>query len=153
MISDQLQNKTGTYIVWLHLERDTWIRTGSLGLIAFKAGFYAYAGSAFGPGGIRARLGRHFKSSKTRRWHIDYLRAACSVQEAWVSYDEQRLEHRWAQVLMGMRGARLPAARFGASDCECAAHLVRFSRIPSLRRFVEGGQQAGVAVERIKPDL
>ena len=153
MLSHQLQSKTGTYVIWLQLGSERQIQVGRLGKVILKPGYYAYVGSAFGPGGVHARLGRHFKTHKKKRWHIDYLRAVCSVREAWVSYDKQRLEHRWADRLMGLKGAWLPAARFGASDCSCAAHLIGFARLPSLQRFLEGMEHTDLAVERIKPEL
>ena len=36
-------------------------------------GHYLYAGSAYGPGGIRARAARHLRRDKSRRWHVDWL--------------------------------------------------------------------------------
>ncbi|BES82251.1 hypothetical protein PABY_18180 [Pyrodictium abyssi] len=40
-------------------------------------GAYAYVGSAWGPGGLRARLCRHLYGRRGRmHWHIDYLAAA-----------------------------------------------------------------------------
>src|SRR5690606_27361384 len=38
-----------------------------------SAGQYIYAGSAHGPGGIDARLRRHFRREKTLHWHVDRL--------------------------------------------------------------------------------
>ena len=149
----KLQSKTGSYIVWLQLDSDRRIRVGRLGDITFKAGHYAYVGSAFGPGGVRARLGRHFKCHKKKRWHIDYLRAVSTVREAWVSYDDRRLEHHWADTLTGLKDAWLPVARFGSSDCDCKAHLTGFARPLSLRRFIDCAGYEDLAVERIKPDL
>jgi len=132
-----LRPVAGTYIVWLYLDRARRIRVGSLGVVTFEPGHYAYVGSAFGPGGIRARLGRHFRRHKKTRWHIDYLSRVGLIQAAWVSYGSQRLEHHWAGVLQGLPGARLPVARFGASDCRCRTHLTGFSNPLSLKVFME----------------
>jgi Uri superfamily endonuclease len=136
-VEQVLQPQGGTYIVWLNLQRARRIRVGSLGVIAFKVGHYAYVGSAFGPGGIRARLGRHFRRRKKMRWHIDYLISVSQVQGAWVAYGSQRLEHHWAGVLPGLAGAWLPVAGFGASDCHCETHLTGFSKLPPLNIFME----------------
>jgi Uri superfamily endonuclease len=137
-------------MVWLYLHRARRIRVGSLGVIVFEPGHYAYVGSAFGPGGIRARLGRHFRRHKKTRWHIDYLSGVSQVQGAWVSYGSQRLEHHWAGVLQGLAGAWPPIARFGASDCRCRTHLTGFSKPPSLKVFMEiAGAQPG-SVVRVK---
>ena len=127
----------GTYILWLHLEEPKRLRIGRLGVIAFDPGHYAYVGSAFGPGGIRARVGRHLRREKKKRWHIDYLNSASQPGGAWICYGDPPLEHRWARVLSSLTGAWLPAAGFGASDCRCPSHLIGFSKPPSLRIFLE----------------
>ena len=49
------------------------------GKLTLAAGQYAYVGSAHGPGGLRARVGRHLRAEKPLHWHIDYLTAALPV--------------------------------------------------------------------------
>ncbi len=136
--------------MWLYLYRAGHIRVGSLGVVAFEPGHYAYVGSAFGPGGIRARLGRHFRRDKKTRWHIDYLSSVSQVQGAWVSYGSQRLEHHWAGVLQGLPGAWLPVARFGSSDCHCETHLTGFAKPLSLKVFMENADLSSRSVVRVK---
>ena len=46
---------------------------GKLGVLHLLPGIYVYVGSAFGPGGIAARVGRHARCEKT-------LRCTCSGQ-------------------------------------------------------------------------
>ncbi len=145
-----LQPASGTYIVWSYLPAARRIRVGSLGEIEFEAGYYGYVGSAFGPGGIRARLGRHFSQRKKTRWHIDYLSRTSRVQGAWISYGSQRLEHYWAGVLQGLPGASLPVARFGASDCHCKAHLVGFLKPPLLKIFMQDTGSPPGSVLRVR---
>lgn len=130
-----LAAKPGTYVLWLWLPQPRTLRVGRLGSAAFAAGYYAYVGSAFGPGGLRSRLGRHWRGGNSLRWHIDYLRQAGRVHSAWVSHDARRLEHAWAEALLALPGARPPLAGFGASDCHCEAHLAGFARRPSLAVF------------------
>jgi len=130
-----LAAQPGTYVLWLWLPQPCILRIGRLGNVALAAGYYAYVGSAFGPGGIRSRLGRHMQGGNRLRWHIDYLRQACRVHSAWVSHDARRLEHAWADALLALPGARPPLAGFGASDCHCEAHLAGFARRPSLAAF------------------
>jgi len=130
-----LTTEAGTYVLWLRLGKGRRIRVGGLGTFPFAAGYYAYVGSAFGPGGLAARLGRHFRPNKSLRWRVDYLRRVSEPCAAWVCYDDTRHEHRWAATLAGLRGAHLPVRRFGSSDCGCASHLVWFPRRPSLRVF------------------
>ncbi|HDI11006.1 MAG TPA: DUF123 domain-containing protein, partial [Candidatus Acetothermia bacterium] len=49
----------GVYVLVVAVERPVKIRVGSLGIVGFAAGTYAYVGSARGPGGIEARVRRH----------------------------------------------------------------------------------------------
>ncbi len=129
---------SGTYILWLCLEEPKRLRIGRLGVFTFEPGHYAYVGSAFGPGGIRARVGRHFRHHhKKKRWHIDYLNSVSQPGGAWICYGDVSFEHRWASVLTALSRAWLPAAGFGASDCRCPTHLIGFSKPPSFRVFLE----------------
>jgi Uri superfamily endonuclease len=128
-------SRSGTYILWLSLEVGTALRVGQLGLIAFDPGVYAYVGSAFGPGGVRSRVGRHCKKDKKLRWHIDYLRRICEVSAAWASYERDCQEHHWFNIMKELPGARVPVTGFGCSDCRCLTHLVWFSQRPPLGLF------------------
>ena len=76
----------GTYLLILRLDRDVvGLPVGKLGALDFSAGYYLYIGSAFGSGGLPARLAYHAKRRKTRRhWHIDYLREHGELEEAWI---------------------------------------------------------------------
>lgn len=118
----------GTYILWLFLKRGVRIEVGRLGTTDFKRGWYAYVGSAFGPGGLAARLGRHLRLSKKQRWHIDYLRASADVREIWYSDASVSQEHIWANALN--RQDTDPILGFGCSDCRCPTHLFFFTRRP-----------------------
>ena len=69
----------GIYLVHLRLAEASLLRIGRFGECIFPAGDYFYAGSAFGPGGLRSRLGRHLRGDGKTRWHIDYLRAVAQV--------------------------------------------------------------------------
>ncbi len=64
----------GTYSLLLYLPRTRLIRVGKLGEFGFANGHYCYVGSAFGPGGLRARLRHHARPAARPHWHIDYLR-------------------------------------------------------------------------------
>lgn len=119
-----LPRAAGTYILVLRARQAGEVQIGRLGLLRMQPGWYLYTGSAFGPGGLRGRLAHHLRPTARPRWHIDYLRAICPVQEIWYAADGQRLEHAWAQSLCAWPGCSLPLAHFGASDCACPAHLV-----------------------------
>jgi Uri superfamily endonuclease len=130
-----MRNLPGTYALILVSSSDRLIEIGKLGPLVLKPGYYAYAGSAFGPGGIKARIAHHARISQRPHWHIDYLRSVLLLDEVWYSYDSEQHEHRWADTFSRLKGANLPIAGFGASDCRCQSHLYLISSKPSVRQF------------------
>ena len=114
-----------------------------------RAGWYVYCGSAFGSGGLRARLGRHAASEKKLHWHVDYLLEVTELREMWVTKDAQRREHDWAALVSGSMQGGLVADGFGSSDCDCPSHLFYFTRRPSYERFAQIAAEMG-PVERIR---
>jgi Uri superfamily endonuclease len=127
----------GTYLLWLYLPQATSLKVGKLWEFDIPTGDYVYLGSAHGPGGLRARLGRHLRGNGKPHWHIDYLRAATQVRGFGYTIHHRGRQPRipmecaWSQKLAALRRAALPDGRivapcFGASDCRsgCAAHLV-----------------------------
>jgi len=127
--------KRGTYALILASSSDRWIEIGKLGKFLIRPGYYVYAGSAFGPGGLKARIAHHVKISQRPHWHIDYLRSILLPHEVWYTYDSEQHEHQWADTFRRLKGATLPIAGFGASDCSCKSHLLLFSTRPSVRLF------------------
>ena len=127
--------RPGTYVVLLASTRRRRVTIGRLGALALRAGCYCYVGSAFGPGGLRARLQHHLDVARRLHWHIDYLRRVTTPTAVWFSDDPQRNECRWAQTLVTLPGADMPLAGFGASDCGCATHLFHFDNVPALDAF------------------
>jgi Uri superfamily endonuclease len=131
LVPEILPAKSGTYVLVLQQAKLAILTIGKAGTFNFAPGYYLYVGSAFGPGGLRARLGRHLTGSATSRWHIDYLRRASTPTAAWYSTSSDRCEHDWAGMLGGPCGYR-PVAGFGASDCDCETHLFYSPQIPLL---------------------
>jgi Uri superfamily endonuclease len=131
-----LPDRPGTYVLVLRLLRPATIGVGQLGRFQFPAGWYAYAGSAQGPGGLQARTSRHLRSNKPLHWHVDYLRADARPIEIWYTVGNRKRECGWAEALSGLPGAAIPVPRFGASDCDCPAHLIHFAAPPDLAAFV-----------------
>lgn len=125
----------GTYALLLRADKAEELEVGALGEMTVRPGAYVYVGSAFGPGGLRARVGRHARGDGALHWHVDYLRAATALEAVWYTHDAERRECTWAAVLRALPGASVPLDGFGASDCNCPAHLVRFAKPPSLERF------------------
>ena len=129
-----LNSTPGTYALILALEAPTELQIGCLGRIQFDAPFYLYFGSAFGPGGLKARITHHLQPARRAHWHIDYLRQEAEVLGAWYSSDRARLECMWANMALTHRGVSL-VPRFGSSDCRCESHLLAVNKRPSLSAF------------------
>jgi Uri superfamily endonuclease len=133
--SNALTSQPGTYALVLDCRSIGTVRIGRLGPAQFRPGFCVYVGSAFGPGGLAARIRHHQQISPRPHWHIDYLRAECDLVEVWFAADGCRQEHTWARTMGRLRGVSVPLARFGSSDCECPTHLFWFRTQPSFPRF------------------
>jgi Uri superfamily endonuclease len=120
---------TGAYLLLLRLDRPESVEVGRLGRFDFPPGYYVYAGSALGPGGLPARLARHQRRGKKRHWHVDYLREVAELVGSWSALSTERLECVWAGSLAAM-GGTVVARGFGSSDCRCESHLLYFASAP-----------------------
>jgi Uri superfamily endonuclease len=125
----------GTYALVLSSTTDRSVVIGNLGTLKVKPGFYIYFGSAFGPGGLKARIGHHRNNSGRPHWHMDYLRKYLILDEIWYTCDPVHREHQWVTVLSQTRKANAPLPGFGSSDCRCKSHLYCFSYRPSGKYF------------------
>lgn len=125
-----MSDDRGTYLVRLIPERSTPVRIGRLGTLILDGGEWLYVGSALGLGGLAARCRHHEHRAARPHWHLDYLRPYCQVPGCWVVRGLERREHDWARRLGTLPGASWPLARFGASDCDCPAHLIRLEQTP-----------------------
>ena len=130
-----MTSRPGTYALILASTLSRCLRIGRLGDLALRPGWYVYVGSAFGPGGVGARLAHHRNRAARPHWHIDHLRLHTQLERVWFTHDSIRREHQWAQVMRRLPGAEMPLSGFGSSDCACASHLIRFARRPSFRSF------------------
>jgi Uri superfamily endonuclease len=121
------RDERGSYLLVLLLQDCINVEVGRLGLCSFVPGVFVYTGSALGPGGAPARIGRHLSRRKAPRWHIDYLDAVAPIIAVSVAYGSERRECRWSQRLRALEGCYAPVAGFGSSDCRdgCPAHLWR----------------------------
>jgi Uri superfamily endonuclease len=129
--SQTVMNATpGTYILVMHLEHPIHITIGKQPSQHFLSGYYLYIGSAFGSGGLRARVGRHLRDKKKMRWHIDYLLAHTSITAVWFQTN-QRLECTWSKTIASNEAATA-IKHFGASDCRCLSHLYTFKSLPDI---------------------
>jgi Uri superfamily endonuclease len=135
--SMHLPEDKGTYILIAQVSEMKRLEIGSLGIFDITPGFYAYVGSAFGSGGLRARLGHHLESAAEPHWHIDYLLKAASPIEVWFTTADRKMERRWAELMEKAPGLRVPIPRFGSSDYRRSrtSHLFYSKRRRSFRWF------------------
>jgi Uri superfamily endonuclease len=129
-----MKPQPGTYALVLRSHKRAITQIGRWGRLNIKPGHYVYVGSAFGPGGVLARVLRHCRETKSKHWHIDYLREFVTPILAWYSHDPVHLEHRWAEMIAGMADTT-PINGFGCSDCKCRTHLFHTAIEPDLVRF------------------
>ena len=127
-----LGRRKGSYLLLIELPEDHDIAVGSLGVVRFPRGDYAYVGSALG--GFKSRLNRHLRKEKIPKWHIDYLLRQDEVPKSHIDNrlqraalksiiiceTEERVECVIAQALR-RRFESIPS--FGSSDCKCPSHL------------------------------
>ena len=130
-----MEKSSGTYALILEAATGFEVTVGKRGQLHGRPGWYAYVGSAFGPGGVKARVQHHAHAARCPHWHIDHLRRVLPLKAVWYTHDPLKREHEWACLLARMAGAAVPFAGFGASDCTCAAHLIYFEGFPSFRAF------------------
>lgn len=125
-----LPSAGGSYALLLHLASPTLLRVGYIGLVPLLPGDYIYTGSARGPGGLAARIGRHLLPPEMRRprWHIDHFTALIPpvAVVTCVHGNDERYECKWAALLARQAGISRPIPRFGSSDCACPSHLFRW---------------------------
>jgi Uri superfamily endonuclease len=130
---------SGVYVLVLSLVRAKRVTVGQLRTIQFAPGFYAYVGSAMGPGGFK-RVARHLDVSagrnKTHKWHIDYLSAVAQIVGISKIVTSDRIECEMARnlalnpVLTGVTG-------FGSSDCRCSTHLFYARHFHDLENAIQ----------------
>lgn len=147
----RLSDCKGTYALTLYQASRCSLRVGRLGLHEFKRGYYLYIGSAFGSGGLAARIRHHVRPPHRPHWHIDYLRSVSRLKTVWVICStvrsNVRLEHPWAAVVERMPDARIPVKGFGSTDCRCRTHLFYFVRKPLLHLFQEALPVNGITAQ------
>ena len=117
-----MERLAGTYALILRNYSKATIQIGRWDRICVKPGYYSYIGSAFGPGGVRARVSRHLRKEKRKHWHIDYLHGYMEPVGIWYTHDRRHLEHIWARSLADVGGI-MSVHGFGCSDCNCDSHL------------------------------
>jgi Uri superfamily endonuclease len=120
---EDLTPAPGAYLLVVALSQALALPRPTLKSARFEPGVYLYAGSALGPGGIRARILRHARKNKRRHWHIDHLTEAGTLTAAFALPGMGECEI--VGSLLALPGVTVPVPGFGSSDCRaCPAHLL-----------------------------
>jgi len=123
---EKLTDAPGAYLLLINIERPVDLPRRFAGQ-TLAEGYFGYAGSAYGPGGIRARCRRHLGKPSTLRWHVDWLTTLADNVQALAL--PGGTECRLIEALVKDAQTRIPIPGFGSTDCkQCPAHLVEFDR-------------------------
>ncbi|MEM2418783.1 MAG: GIY-YIG nuclease family protein, partial [Candidatus Hadarchaeales archaeon] len=107
----------GIYVLFLRVPYTLSTLIGGLGEVEFRAGNYAYVGSALG--GVEKRVGRHLSAEKKLHWHIDYLLLRAAPYDILAAEGEKGKECEVARKLSSELSC---VEGFGCSDCGCVSH-------------------------------
>lgn len=121
----EIPNVPGAYLLLIGLARPVVLTVARFSGVTVAPGWYAYAGNAHGPGGLRARVARHLRKDKRAHWHVDHLTQDASVAAlCFLGADECQL----VEKLTSASAFSVPMAGFGSTDCRrCESHLVRWA--------------------------
>ncbi len=123
MHADDAPSLPGAYVLAVELAAPVTVTLSGKPPTRLSPGVYFYCGSARGPGGIRARVGRHMRRGKAVRWHIDRLTGAGKVLGAWLFPGGDECE-----LVAALSSLPAPIAGFGSTDCtRCYSHLLRWA--------------------------
>ena len=132
----------GAYVLITKLDKDSKIKIGRLGDIAFKKGMYCYVGSANGKSvNIENRTDRHRRLASEKegnlRWHIDYFLVNQNLSLSEIKKFENLDECVLSKSLE--KSAAHTCKGFGSSDCEegCIGHLHYFENRKDALRSVK----------------
>ncbi len=118
-----LEGKKGAYVLLVLLDKALPVGAGRQKTGHLSPGIHAYVGSAYGPGGLAARIRRHFRADKKVHWHIDRLTLEASGLAAFIV--EHGDECQLARALLETGCAEVTLEGFGSTDClTCSSHLM-----------------------------
>ena len=120
---DRIPNTKGAYLLALRLDKSIPLKLSRNQACQVKPGWYLYAGSARGSGGIPARLKRHFRMEKRIHWHIDLLTTQ-AIEMIALPIANGRECYLVANLLSSSQ-FKSAVAGFGNTDCRrCDSHLL-----------------------------
>jgi len=116
-------SQNGAYVLLVGLDRALPVGASRRKSGQLPAGTYLYAGSAYGAGGVAARIGRHFRKDKKVHWHVDRLTLEASRLAAFIV--ENGNECALAEALLELNNVAIAIEGFGSTDClSCRGHLL-----------------------------
>ncbi len=118
----EIPPQKGSYVLVVYVYDPIPVMT-KYGQKVISPGLYAYVGSAFGPGGLRARVSRHFRREKKIHWHIDWITANPRSQVVGAFLFPGRAVESNLAAALSRHFASVPG--FGASDSREDSHLFR----------------------------
>ncbi len=122
-MDEPVPSGTGAYVLLIELSAPLGLDIAGLPRAWLAPERYAYCGSAYGPGGLKARIGRHLRADKAHRWHVDRLTGAGRIVDFRAVPDGHECD--LLDRVLEVPGAAVPVPGFGSSDCRrCPAHLV-----------------------------
>ena len=116
---EMMSKDRGAYILAFDIESDAYVNVGAMGEVFFQTGSYMYVGSAMN--GLSARISRHTRRRKNKRWHIDYLLDIATNVVGMPIVAATNIEARVAKLLSD---SYVPYMKdFGSSDSCMGTHL------------------------------
>jgi Uri superfamily endonuclease len=148
---NQLPGLPGSYALMAILKNPIGLESGLYKGKSVPSGRYLYAGSAFGPGGLKARIARHLDPQRKVFWHVDYLKPFWHIDEIWILGGGVSRECALIDAFSQIPGIEFPLAGFGASDCRnnCQAHLVHLPEELSLQAIFNHIQSYFSCIQRL----
>ena len=120
---DEMPLMKGAYLLIMALDEAFDLAIKTLSPEKMATGYYIYCGNAHGPGGIKARLRRHFAKDKRLHWHVDHL--STKAEAHWAVAIQRKDECHLVEALHKTGEFTIPVHGFGASDCQiCHSHLL-----------------------------
>ncbi len=118
-----LPSEPGSYLLLLHIPDGLILAGGRYAGARLPSGWTLYAGSAKGPGGLRARVSRHLRQDKSRRWHADWITP--EARSAFAMCFMDRGECDIVGALSSAGTFVFPVPGLGSSDCRtCVSHVL-----------------------------
>ncbi|MCD6457413.1 MAG: GIY-YIG nuclease family protein [Thermoproteales archaeon] len=131
----EIPGEKGVYTLLIKIGEKIEADVGALGRVKLDEGYYLYVGSALGPGGLKARISRHFRKSKKLKWHIDLLLVSenSRIIGVFCALTNEKYECKIVKRLIEL-GATAPIKNFGSTDCSenCPAHLLKYDKLVTV---------------------